>query len=483
MKYRQARRTTLFSIGCGLFLIGLIIGRLAGWGEVCMVSGASFVILKLFLHRYRYSFVIILFFVICFLLGVGRGAMFLQEVQQYQNYYKQPVEFTVIAREDANYSERRQLIFSASKIKASDGKKLVGNIEIEGFGVPMVYKGDEVKVEGKLYPKRGDNIAGISFAKMSLISRGESKIDELRRSFTVGLQNTLPEPLASLGIGILIGQRSGIPEGLNEQLKRVGLVHIVAVSGYNLTIFILFSQRILRKRSRFQATVIPGVLIMIFLMITGFSPSIVRASAVSGIGLLMWYFGRQIKPILLILLVASLTAGWNPLYIWSSVGWYLSFSAFFGILILSPLIHKHFVPHRLQKSSFLRLLSETIGAQVCTIPILLFIFQTFSVVSIVANLLVVPLIPFVMLATVVAGLYGMVGHFLFGGVIVLPARIMLGYIVETTDLLSKLPFATVKIQTSAWQTVVLATLIIMATVLLDRINRRKLTNKYLENIV
>lgn len=479
----MVRQTTLISVSLGLFLVGLITVRFVNWTELVLLILSLAIGLKLFLQNYRHSFLVIIAILACFVIGVIRGEVYVHEVQQFQQLYKKQVSLLVTAREDAVYSDRKQLIFSTDNVQTNDGKRLVGNIEVEGFGVPMVYKGDRLLVKGKLFPKRGDNIAGVSFAEISIVSYGGNKLDQLRRSFATGLQNTLPEPLASLGLGILIGQRSGIPNDLTEQLRRVGLIHIVAVSGYNLTILIYFAQRLLRRRSRFQATVLPAILIVVFLLITGFSPSIVRAGVVSGISLLLWYYGRQIKPLLIILLSASITAGWNPLYIWSSIGWYLSFLAFFGILILSPLIVKNFVPLRLQKRVLPQLLSETFSAQICTIPILLYIFRSISVISLLANLLVVPLIPFVMLATAVTGLYGMVGPFMLGGILVLPARIMLGYIVEITESLSKIPFAIIEIRASALQTALLCLLIIILTLLLYKASIKKLTIKHNGHIV
>ncbi|MCA9343806.1 MAG: ComEC/Rec2 family competence protein [Candidatus Nomurabacteria bacterium] len=481
-KYR-IRQTTMISCGLILFLAGLILARFISWAELVIIVSILIIATFILLPKHRKCYWITLGLIVCLLIGYFRGVSYSYQVNKYDDLYRKQVSLIVVAREDAIYSERKQLIFSSNKIETTNGHKLVGNIEVEGFGLPMVYKGDKVLVEGKLYPRRGDNVAGISFAKISLVSSGINKIDQLRRNFATGLQNVLPEPLASLGLGILIGQRSGIPKDLTEQLREVGLIHIVAVSGYNLTIIVYFAQRLLQKRSRFQATIIPGMLVVVFLLITGFSPSIIRASVVSFISLFMWYFGRQIRPILLILLSAVVTAGWNPLYIWSSVGWYLSFSAFFGILILSPLILSNFFSPKHNEKLIPQLISETISAQICTIPILLYVFHSFSVVSLLANILVVPLIPFVMMATLVSGLYGMISPIMFFGLIVLPAKIMLQYIVEIAELLSRLSFASFEVWITIPQTVILVTLIILFTTLLYNRYSKKLTIKRSSSIV
>ena len=407
--------------------------------------------------------------------GYFRGSKTYIKYQEHKALVGQFVEVKVTAREDAVYSKRHQLTFSADNLELvkPTSKLLIGNMEIEGRGVLMVYKGDRLKIKGKLYSRRGENVSGISFADIVLIKSSNSKIDNIRRHFGVGLQNVLPEPLASLGMGILIGQRNTLPDDFNEQLRRVGLIHIVAVSGYNLTILIYFSQRFLKKRSRYQSLIVSIILIILFLLITGFSPSIVRASVVSVISLIMWFYGRDIRPLMILLLSAVITAGWNPLYIWFSVGWYLSFMAFFGILILAPLLHQRFIPRRFKESILAQVLAETTSAQICTLPILIFVFSSVSLVSIVANLLVVPITPFVMLATVFAGVYGMFGQFLFGGLLVLPAKIMLGYMVEVTKVLSNVPNATVDIKMNITQTLLLVLLIVTFTYILSRSTRAK----------
>lgn len=469
------KRTSLIMFGLSLFLLGLIIIRIFSFETSVLFGGIVFIGLLAKFRKLQKAFIVCLLLFAMYLLGIARGYVFVNKLNDYQQIYKQQISFIATAREDAVYSDRKQLVFSASNIEllTPNHKKMIGNIEIEGIGSPMVYKGDKVIVTGKLFSKRGDNVAGMSFAQITIINHGHNKIDSFRRNFAAGLQNVLPEPLASLGLGILIGQRSTLSKELTKQLTQVGLIHIVVVSGYNLTVIIYCSQRLLKKYSRFQALVVSIILIVVFLMVTGSSPSIVRAAVVSLIGLITWYYGRSMKPMLILLVSAVITAGLNPLYIWSSVGWYLSFSAFFGILILAPMIHKRFVPKKMQTRLLPQVIVETLSAQICTIPILLYIFSTLSLVSMVANILVVPLVPFVMLATLVAGLYGMVGPILLGGIIVLPARVMLSYVVETTRLLSQVPYASIKVVISASQTAILCGLIIVLMLLLARSSKTK----------
>ncbi len=469
LRVKKIRRTTLLCVGLTLFLIGIAIVRLRQplVFYICLIG--SVVVLSLPAKiRHKFSALYIVFFVVCLGLGIWQGLSYLQKTDLYKQLYRKAVIMEVTAKEDAVYSERKQIIFSANNIRVQKPfqQKLVGNIEVEGFGVPMVYRGDRIRIEGKLFPKRGENIAGVSFAKMTLIQKENSPIDNIRRKFAVGLQNVLPEPLASLSLGILIGQRNTLPVYLTEQLVIVGLVHIVAVSGYNLTIITNFSKRLLQKRSRYQAFIGSLILIGLFLLLTGSSPSIVRAAVVSGVGLAMWYYGRNIKSVLLILLAAVITAGLNPLNLWSSIGWYLSFTAFFGVLVLAPLFRKRFLPIQYKDKLFPQLLTETLAAQICTLPLILFIFGRLSIVSILANVLVVPLVPVAMLTSLVAGIWGMIGLKLFSVIIAFPARFLLEYIIGVTDLMSRISFASMSLKINALQMIFMYIVIILMCVLI-----------------
>ncbi|MCA9334049.1 ComEC/Rec2 family competence protein, partial [Candidatus Saccharibacteria bacterium] len=262
-----------------------------------------------------------------------------------------------------------------------------------------------------------------------------------------------------------IGQRATLDKQITEQLTTTGLIHIVAVSGYNLTVIVGMSQRLFAKRSRYQSLVFSLGLIGVFLLMTGSSPSIVRAAIVSVMSLIAWYFGRQYRPLLLLLIAAALTAMASPLMVWSNIGWYLSFTAFFGVLVVGPLIKRRYVSSKAQERIIPSVLSETISAQICTLPILLFVFGRLSVVSVVANLLVVPLVPFAMLASLVAGIGGMIGP-VIGSIVGLPARLLLDYILDVAALLSRVPKASIEVTITAAEMIYMYGLILFMSFVL-----------------
>lgn len=440
------RRSTVITIGLLAFLAGLGFAK-AEWhitGGVIVVAG----LMTLATAKRKSVPLIFCTLLFGFLLGWWRGQVVLQQLAPLKQLDGKHIVATVQAESDAVYDKRKELSFDASHLHVEDpvDTRLPGQLLIAGIGEPAIYRGDIVQIEGKVYKSRGSRQLRMSFASLKVRGRSDSPIDNTRREYSAGMQSALPEPLASFGMGLLIGQRSTLPAEVTTALSVVGLTHIIAVSGYNLTIIMRGVRRILKGRSKYQTTVLSLALIGLFLLITGFSASIVRAAIVSSLSLLAWYHGRTFRPLLLLALVAAITAGWNPLYIWSDIGWYLSFLAFFGVMIVAPLVNKRLFGTR-EPKALTGILTESLCALLMTIPFVLFIFHQISLIAIFANLLIVPLVPLAMLLALVAGLGGMLLPVL-GGIIGWPARILLTYMLDLVELLSRIPNALVQRQLS-----------------------------------
>lgn len=461
------RRTTVIIWGLIAFLTGLGLARLKVNFSIWLI-GLCLVALVLTFRRKNF---VTLACVIVFgiFLGLWRGGIYMKKLLVYKPLYYHKV--LVVGRVDTDgIYEKSQLAFDLVEANAA-GQKLVGKIGVKSFGANAVFRGDTVRTEGKLYPARGSRQAYLSFAKVEILQSSGSTINTLRRKFSAGILSALPEPQASFGLGLLIGQRNTLPDSVNDELSAVGLTHIVAVSGYNLTIIIGAIYFLLKKFSKYQATLISVLLIVLFILFAGASASIIRAAIVSLLGLTAAYYGRSFKPIMLILLAAVLTAGWSPLYLWSDIGWYLSFLAFYGILVLSPLIAS-----RLYGQKTLRLLPtllvETLAAQAMTIPIVMYIFGRVSLVALPANLLVVPFVPLAMALSFIAALAGMLIPALAGW-LAWPAKLILTYMLDMAGLFAQIPHALGAISLNLPQTIGLYGFIIVFCLLIWFKNKSK----------
>lgn len=455
---QDMRRTTKIAIGLTAFLVGLCLSRFIDPGGYLLITAISLIAICIRKNTYVHIAGII---ALGIALGLWRGSVFMDRLNVYQDLNKQKVTIRAMAVNDAVYADKGQLAFDVGSVSLLHpyNQILEGKIGVKGYGESMIYRGDTVLVSAKMYPTRGSKQASLGFAEIDRVQVGLSPIDSIRRQFAAGLQSVVPEPLGSLGLGILIGQRTTLPKSINDQLSTVGLTHIVAVSGYNLTILVMAVHHLTKNRSKYQSTITSVFLIGLFLLITGSSASIVRAALVSSLGLWAWYYGRQFRPTVLILLAAVITAGWFPPYIWSDIGWHLSFLAFAGILIVAPLITSRFRGAKQTKILSL-ILIETFAAQLLTLPIIMYIFGKLSLVSIFSNMLIVPLVPLAMLLSFVAGLAGMIIPS-FAGWFAWPATILLTYMLDIVNLLSKIPLASVGQKIGTLQMVILYLIILI----------------------
>ncbi len=433
-KMRQFRRTTLIAILCLSVLAGLGLSR-----KITFIPGIWYLsllpLLLLFRRKHLASLLVVI--ALGLFLGLWRGSLYMQNVHQLQSLTGQKVRIEATAASDSIYGKRSQIQFTGNNIKLLAPYKahLAGTFKLSGFGEQMIYRGDRVQVSGKLFPSRGSNQATIAYAQLSRLTAGQSFFADLSRRFGAGMQSALPEPMASFGMGLLVGQRISLPQNITLALTAVGLVHIVAVSGYNLTIMTRAVSR-LKLGSKYQKLIVSLGLITSFVLVTGFSASIVRAALVSVLSLWAWYYGRQVKPIVLIGFAAAVTALWNPFYVWGDLGWYLSFLAFFGVLVIAPLISARFFkkPPKL----LTMVIIETLSAEIMTLPLIMMTFSQLSLVALLANALVVPLVPWAMLLSAFAGTAGMIIP-QFAGWLAFPARLLLTYMLDVVHIMAGIP--------------------------------------------
>jgi competence protein ComEC len=369
--------------------------------------------------------------------GWWRGSVYAHRLSIYDDYYYRKVTVRARAMNDALYGKTKQLAFDANDVLLDDGERLPGKLQLSGFGVNAVFQGDEVLASGKLYPGYGLYQGSIGFASISVAAHHPSLVGMIRQKFTAGMQTSLPEPLAPFAMGLLVGQRANLPDGVKQDLLMVGLTHIIAVSGYNLTIILHASRRLLGKRSKRIATFLSLGLIGVFLLLSGASASIVRAAIVSVLSIAADYYGRGFRPLNLICLAAAITAWANPVYVWSDLSWYLSFLAFFGVMVISPLVQARW-PGGWHRSVIGGVALESICAEIMSVPFILYIFGQMSLIGLPANVLVVGLIPLAMLLGTIAGLAGM----LMGasaGWLSWPAVWLLNYMLDVAHMLAALP--------------------------------------------
>lgn len=398
-----------------------------------------------FLRRSRVITVCLL--VVCgSLWGAARGAQMVGQLSVWHELAGQTITVVGEISDDSAYNPKGQRDVRLQNVQMP-GRSPPGQVRVTSFTLAQLRRGDKVRATGRVYEGFGNYQAAIYFASVSVVHENQSWIEKMRRQFVSGIYSVLPDTQASLSVGILVGIKSQLPDSLNEQLRALSLTHIVVASGYNLTVLIRLARSIFEKRSKYQTALFASLLMMAFAFVAGFSASMSRAVIVSGLSLVAWYYGRRIHPIVLLLFSAVITAAYNPLYLWADIGWWLSFLAFAGVLVLAPL-----VTHKLygsKKPGFLaQLIIETFSAQIMTVPLMMCVFGNLSVIGIAANLLVVPFIPIIMLLTAITGTFSCLLPF-WAGWAALPLSWLLIYILKVIENLADITWASIKVTAQA----------------------------------
>ncbi|MBQ3441354.1 ComEC/Rec2 family competence protein [Candidatus Saccharibacteria bacterium] len=239
--------------------------------------------------------------------------------------------------------------------------------------------------------------------KLGVDEGTESLVISARDWLSGRIEEVLPEREAKLGMSYLLGTKTGLDKGLSENLKAVGLAHIVVASGAHLSILVEIARKIFGKISRFSGLLFSVLLILFFMCMVGWTPSILRAGVMAILTLLSWYVGRKIAPWRIILMVAAFTLILNPLFL-TNLGWLLSFASYAGIMMLGPGITRFFYGKK--KPGFVAsTVLTTIAATLMTLPITLYYFGQISLISVVANILILPTLPYVMGLTFLTGIF------------------------------------------------------------------------------
>ncbi len=454
---RRIHPTWLFTTICSGILVGVTLAQWwHGLGSVpWLIAGCGLCFIVIWRQR-RYMLLVALF--AGMVIGLWRGSIDQVQLVGYHTLLGKHVVLRGSITEDVETNPRGQKILRLSSIR-SNNRPVIGSLWVTTSTAIELRRDDTVTIDGKLVDGFGSYAGAIHDAKTSDIYREHNWALDVRDQFAAAIRRVIAEPMGSLGVGFLVGQKSALPNDFSEALKIAGLTHIVVASGYNLTILVRLARKVFEKVSKFQAVFASVTLILTFMAITGWSASMTRAGLVAGLGLFAWYYGRKFHPVTLLAIAGAVTVLAYPAYAWGNIGWELSFAAFAGVLILAPLLHAYFYDNE-QPRFVARTLLETLSAQILTFPIMLAVFGQASIVAIISNLLVLPLVPVAMLLTFVAGL-GQLFVAPIAAVIAWPADLLLTYMVKVIDWTAGFRWAQFEWH-MPWWGVVIAYLVIVA---------------------
>ncbi|MGD8814834.1 MAG: ComEC/Rec2 family competence protein [Anaerolineales bacterium] len=261
-----------------------------------------------------------------------------------------------------------------------------------------------------------------------------------------------PDPEASLLAGILLGIESGISQEVRDEFNATGTTHIIAISGFNITIVAgLFVSLLGRWLGARRGAIAAGVAILVYTLFVGADAAVVRAAIMGGLALLARRLGRENDALTALAASAMVMTAVNPLILWD-VGFQLSFAATLGLMLYGERLHQAFVNFSSRwlptetAERLARPVSEfvlfTLAAQVTTLPLMALHFNRISLVSLFANPVILPLQPAVMvlggLAVIVGGVWLPLGQ-----LVALVAWPAVAFTIRSVSFFAKWPSASI----------------------------------------
>lgn len=281
---------------------------------------------------------------------------------------------------------------------------------------PEFSYGDVLEIHGipKPPPTHAREICAVfSFTKIHRIKTHagdplKSLLFRIREYFYIALSRVFHEPRASLASAMLLGNHGG--GEWQAVFRKSGLSHLTALSGFNITILIIFIDQlfgVFDRRMRFWLSLL---MITIFVLLTGASPSVTRAALMGSLFLFAKTIGRRAHAFHTLLVTLFIMVLFNPNFLLYDLGFQLSFLATFGLIVAAPRLSRLLPP--LKKAAAVReILLSTLAAQIFTLPLVIIAFQSYNPLSIVANILVLPTVPFIMGLVFLAALFGQIPGF------------------------------------------------------------------------
>lgn len=465
------------------FLGGIVLGRLFslplwGWGVFSLLC-LLLALLTRFFSRFAFGgFPSPFTFVLCtaLFLGAARYQLSIPHFDAshiaFYNDRQYEILVTGYLTEPPDYRDSyTNLRIQVQKVDTGDGDLPVEGLLLARAPLNQTFEyGQVVRLRGKVetppenedfsyrdYLARQGIHSYMSSAEVTILPKqdGAPLLRALfafkQRSLTL-LYRLFPDPESSLLAGILLGVDTGLTKELQQAFKNTGTAHIIAISGFNISIiasiFVTYFSRILGKR---RGAALAVVAIALYTVLVGGDAAVVRAAMMGTLALLARQLGRRQIALNTLLAVAFLMCLVNPLYVWD-VGFQLSFFATLGLILYAQsfsefanrIITRFFPSSTGERAA--QLFSEyvllTLAAQLTTLPIMAYHFQRISLVSFIANPFILPAQPAVM---VLGGLVVLLGHLWYplGQLAAWIALPFVMYTIRIVELFDRVPHGTI----------------------------------------
>jgi competence protein ComEC len=312
---------------------------------------------------------------------------------------------------------------SSSHLEEVEGKLYI-TLSSQQKQFPQLYPSQKVILTGKLYKPSAPKNPGAFDFKTYLWRQGifagftanEIQIQQegnflwwglwnLRHRVIETHQRYLPSPTATLVSSMMLGRRAvKLPYNLQDLFIKVGLAHILAASGFHVSV-LLGSVLWLTRNSSPRIRLITGILsLLIYLALTGFYPSILRATIMGTAVLIGINSDRQVNSLATLLFAATILLLINPLWIWN-LSFQLSFLATFGLIVTVQPIIKYLdsLPPNIAA-----LIAVSLSCSLWVLPLQSYVFNTIPIYGILLNVIITPLVTIITLGGMISGFVGVI---------------------------------------------------------------------------
>ena len=208
----------------------------------------------------------------------------------------------------------------------------------------------------------------------------------LRQHVDASIRSALPEPHASLLSAMLVGIRQRLPDELRDDFLTSGLIHIVAISGFNITLIALWVRRLAGWALGRYGVGLAAVLLPLYAVLAGAEPGVVRAAIMGDLVLLAWIIGRDADTLTVLGLAGAGMALVQPQAL-GDVGFQLSFAGTLGLIVIAPRLSSVLTERVRFPRWSAELLATTVAASLMVTPIIAHTFERFQLMAVPANLL------------------------------------------------------------------------------------------------
>jgi competence protein ComEC len=364
---------------------------------------------------------------------------------------------------------------------------------------PEFKYGDLIQAEGKLekpsnfsadsgnnfdyvgFLAKDDIFYQISFAQVKIISGGhgsfiKTKLFAFKNTFIAKLNLLIKEPESSLLGGLLLGAKNSLGKELQLDFRQAGVSHIVALSGYNITIVAVSIMAVLSFLPKALSLSFGVWGILAFAIMTGGSATVLRASIMALLVLLAKHTHRKYDITRALILAGVFMLIQNPKILVFDISFQLSFLATLALILVSPILEKK-ITFITEKYGLRELIVSTVATQIFVLPFLFYKMGLISLFALPANILILPVIPLIMFLGFLAGVLSFV--FLPLAIpVTFICSLLLTYVLKIIYLFSHLPLASFNIKNFPLSVTVLIYLVYFIIIWLTANSSKKNDEKF-----